>query len=121
MNQQQIKLHDRIDGPSVVPLAHMSQVKTYREAVRFGWAHRQVKNMTQATLAEKTGMRPSHIPEYLSKDDTDERGRELRDMPAKYIPAFEKAVGNSFASQWLAMESQLTVLEAMIADQKACV
>lgn len=64
-------------------------------------------------------MRPSHVAEYLSEVDTDEKGRERREMPAKYLPAFEEAIGNSFATQWLAMQSQLTVLEAQIAEQKA--
>ena len=96
-------------------------IKTYRDAIRYGWEHRQIQNMTQATLAEKTGMRPSHVPDYLAESDVDKKGRDRREMPARYIPAFEKAVGNSFASQWLAMQSQLTILEAMIADQKAAI
>jgi len=118
MNQQ-IKLHERIDGPAVVSAVNIRGIKSYREAICFGWEHRKIKNMTQATLAEMTGMRPSHLNEFLAKGDVDEKGRLRRDMPAKYIPAFERAVGNSFASQWLAMQSQLTILEAMIADQKA--
>lgn len=117
MNQQ-IKLHERIEGPAVVPVAYIKGIPSYRDAVRFGWENRQVKNMTQATLAEKTGMRPSHLADYLAASEADEKGKARRDMPAKYIPAFERAVGNTFASQWLAMQAQLTILEAMIADQR---
>ena len=119
MNQQ-IKLHERIEGPAVVSIADIREIltRTYRDAVIFGWENRQIKNMTQATLAERTGMRPSHLADYLAKGDTDEKGRARRDMPAKYIPDFERAVGNTFVSQWLAMKSQLTILEAMIAAQE---
>jgi len=115
----QVKLHTRTNAPSVVSIANIKEILTYRDAVIFGWENRQIKNMTQASLAERTGMPPSHLADYLAKGDTDEKGRPRRDMPAKYIPAFEQAVGNSFASQWLAMQSQLTILEAMLADQKA--
>jgi hypothetical protein len=118
MSQQQIRMHERMDAPSVVPMGQIAKIKTYRDAVLHSWANRRVQNMTQASLAEQTGMRPSHLADYLAANDVDEKGRDRREMPAKYIPAFEKAVGNSFASQWLAMQSQLTILEAMIADQK---
>ena len=119
MTTVQTKLMPRLDAPSVVPMSVISQVKGYRDAIRAAWLNRHSPNMTRTTLCELTGMRASHVADYLSDNDLDERGRELRDMPAKYLPAFESAVGNSFASQWLAMQSQLTILEAQIAEQKA--
>lgn len=114
-----MNLFQRLDAPAVVPLSVIATIKTFRAACVAGWAHRRAKNMTRASLCEQTGMRPSHVAEYLSEVDTDEKGRERREMPAKYLPAFEEAIGNSFATQWLAMQSQLTVLEAQIAEQKA--
>ena len=114
----QITLHERIDAPAVVSVVNIEGIRTFREAYQFGWENRKIKNMTQAMLAALTGMRPSHVSEYLDESEVDERGKPMRDMPAKYIPAFEQAVGNTFASQWLAMQSQLTILEAMIAAQE---
>lgn len=119
MNTTEIKLMPRLDAPSVVPMSIILEIRSFRDAVRAAWRNRRVKNMTRSTLCERTGMRPSHVADYLSDLDVDESGRELRDMPVKYLPAFEEAVGNSFASQWIAMQSQLTVLEAQIAEQKA--
>lgn len=108
----------RLDAPSVAPLSVVLKVKNYREACRAA-LKLGPKNMTIAMLCQLTGMRPSHATEYFRDSETDRRGRELRDMPAKYIPAFEEAIGNSFASQWLAIQSKLTILEAQIAEQKA--
>ncbi|WP_343743324.1 hypothetical protein [Herbaspirillum huttiense] len=113
-----MNLMQRLEGPSVVPMSVVMSVKSFREACREAWARRP-KNMTAAMLCQLTGMRPSHASEYFAVGETDAKGRELRDMPAKYLPAFEEAIGNSFASQWLAMQSQLTILEAQIAEQKA--
>jgi len=115
---KKIRLHERTNGPAVVSIADIRAILTYSDAIRFGWENRQIKNMTRATLAELTGIRPSHLSDYLNPCRVDKHGRELREMPAKYIPAFEQAVGNTFASQWLAMQSQLTILEAMMPGQE---
>lgn len=119
MNTPRITLMPRLEGPSVVPHSLIAKARSYREAVLIAWHNRRVTNLTKSGLCERTGMRASHVADYLSEREFDERGKEMRDMPAKYLPAFEAAVGNSFASQWLAMQSQLTVLEAQIAEQKA--
>ena len=111
----------RLDAPSVAPMSEVLGLKSFRAAVVAGWNQRRVKNMTRATLCELTGMRPAHVTDYLSDQEADEKGRERRQMPAKYLPAFEQAIGNSFATQWLAMQSQLTILEAQIAEQKAAI
>ena len=113
-----MNLLQRLDGPSVVPMSLVMKAVSFRDACRAAWAARP-KNMTMATLCQMTGMRPSHASEYFAEGEADAKGREFRDMPAKYLPAFEEAIGNSFASQWLAMQSQLTILEAQIAEQKA--
>ena len=114
-----ITLMLRSDAPAVAPASLIAKIKSYRGAIRVSWQMRSIANMTRTGLCERTGMRASHVSDYLNKADFDEGGRELRDMPAKYLPAFERAVGNSFASQWLADQSQLTILEAQIAEQRA--
>jgi len=112
-------LLERLDGPSVAPISHILRLPTFRAAVVTAWKHRKFLNMTKTSLCERTGMRPSHVTEYLADHEFDEKGRELREMPAKYLPKFEEAIGNSFASQWLAVQSKLTILESQIAEQKA--
>src|SRR5450830_215825 len=110
-----MNLFERLDAPSVAPMSVVQKVKTFREACRTAWSMRP-QNMTIAMVCQMTGMRASHATEYFKEGETDRKGRELRDMPAKYIPLFEEAIGNSFPSQWLAMQSKLTVLEAQIAE-----
>ncbi|CAL62430.1 Hypothetical protein HEAR2299 [Herminiimonas arsenicoxydans] len=114
-----ITLMPRSDAPAVAPASLIALIKSYRGAICVSWQMRTISNMTKAGLCERTGMRASHLSDYLNDQEFDRRGRELRDMPAKYLPAFEQAVGNSFASQWLASQSQLTILEAQIAEQRA--
>lgn len=115
MGQLELKLLGRIDEPSLVPAEAIARIKTFREAVIAGWMHRRVQRMTKATLCEMTGMRPCHVSDYLNPAETDKRGRELRDMPGKYVPAFERACGNSFVSQWLAKQSEVPIDYASIA------
>lgn len=116
MNKSLLK---RLDGPAVAPFTSVLALPTYRAAIVAAWDNRANKAMTTATLAELTGMRPSHLSDYLSIDAVDRKGKERREMPAKYLPAFEAAVGNSFASQWFAIQAKLTILEAQIAESKA--
>ena len=103
----------RLDGPSVVPAEAIKLAKSYREDVRLCWALRRVKGMKKRTAAEECGLYVSHVSEYLSDDDS------KRDMPAKYIPAFEALAGNTAISQWLAAQARLTVLEEMQARRAA--
>lgn len=120
MNQLPLlNLLGRLDGPSVVPAAEVAKITSYREAVIACWINRRVSRMSRATLCELTGMRPSHVSDYFNPVGVDRRGHELRDMPAKYVPAFELAAGNTFVSQWLAMQSKLTVLESIVLVDEA--
>lgn len=118
MSQLHLNLLVRIDGPSVVPQSEIEKLSDEREAVRKCWAHRRVMGMTRTSLAEQTGMRPSHIVHYLSVETHDENGKKLRSMPSKYFKAFQAVAGNTFVSQFHASEQGLTILEAMIADRK---
>lgn len=111
--QLSLPLLGRLDAPSVAPAGLLKHATTYRQACQIAWAYRRIKGMTARSLAEMTGMHPPHISEYLSDDDT------KREMPARYIPAFEVVVGNTAVSQWLAKQSQLTVLEEVQANARA--
>ena len=119
MSQIDLALMGRIDAAKAVPHAEIVKLQSYRDAVRMCWMYRRSQRMTQATLAELAGMYPQHVTDYLCESSTDRKGKERRDMPAKYIKEFEAVTGNTFVSQWLAHQSGLTVLESMIADRKA--
>lgn len=105
MSQLELHLLGRMDGPSAVPASEIAKIKTYRQACIACWIHRRIKNMTAASLAEQTGMRPSHISDYFAADPVDKRGRRRRNMPGEYIPAMELAAGNTYISQWLAVQT----------------
>lgn len=99
------------DGPRLMAVALIEECPSYREAVRRCWANRTRPRMTKRQLAEETGCYASHITDYLSEDPA------KRDLPAKHIADFETACGNRFISQWIARQSQLTVLEEIV-DQR---
>lgn len=88
-------------------------LRTYRDAVRLCWAMRRIKGMTKRMLAAEAGLYHPHVSDYLSDDET------KRELPAKYIKAFEAVCGNSAISQWLAAQSKLTVLEELQAQRMA--
>jgi hypothetical protein len=100
------------EAPVMVDTALIDAAPTYRDAVRRCWGMRTRKHMTMRQLAEETGSYPSHITDYLHID----HGK--RELPARYIAAFEAACGNRFISQWIARRSELTVLEEFVAQRK---
>lgn len=106
-------LFARLDAPSVVPDSYIKCCTSYRDAVRLCWALRRVKKMTTLTLAEQAGIPSNHRSDYLSDSP------EKREMPAKYIRAFEYVCGNTAVSQWVAMNAKLTILEEMQAARMA--
>lgn len=114
MEQLPLLLLCRLDAPSVVPTQAIKACATYREAVKLCWTHRRIRNMTCARLAEEAGLYAPHVTGYLN-----DFARNLRDLPAAKVPAFELACGNTAVSQWLAMQAQLTVAEEAIADRQA--
>lgn len=107
MEQLSLRLLCRIDAPSVVPDSHIRECETYRDAVRLCWALRRVKGMTTLALAEQAGFPANHRSDYLSDDE------DKRELPAKYIRAFEFVTGNTAISQWIAKQAKLTVLEEL--------
>jgi len=115
MENRELALIGRLDGPAAVPMQTVSLCRTYRDAVRMAWAMRRVSGMTKAMLAHFAELTPQHVSDYLALDDNPGR----RDLPADAIHRFESAVGNTLVSQWLARQSHLTVLEEMQATRAA--
>jgi hypothetical protein len=58
-------------------------------AIRWAWDHRRVKDMTQATAAERIGVAASHFCNILA-------GKKY--LPPHKINAYEQAVGNRAVS-----------------------
>lgn len=115
MESRELALIGRMDGPSAVPMQTVTSCRTYRDAVRLSWALRRVKGMSKAMLSSFAQLTPQHVSDYLAEDDN--AGR--RDLPAEAISRFESVVGNTLVSQWLARQSNLTVLEEMQATRAA--
>lgn len=115
MEQQELALMGRLDGPKTVPVSFVKTCYSYRQAVRIAWDNRRVTYMTKAQLAAEAGLYAQHVSDYLAKDDKPKR----RDLPAEAIARFESVVGNTMVSQWLAAQSNLTVLEEMQLTRRA--
>lgn len=98
MQQRQLPLMARMDGPAIAPLSVVAQALTYRQAVRLAWAHRRVHYATLRQLAAEAGMTVQHVSDYLHTDDRPAR----RSLPAERIADFEAFVGNTITSQWRA-------------------
>lgn len=113
MEQAELPLMGRLDGPSIAPTRLVGLAKTYRQAVRLSWQMRRVKKSTLRHLAAEAEMPPQHASDYVNPDDKPTR----RSLPAERIAAFETFVGNTLVSQWLAAQSKLTVLEEMQAER----
>ena len=103
--------------PKVYPRCTFEMVRTYREAVRLAWQMRRVRGMTKQQLAGEACLYASHVTDYLHEDDRPSR----RDLPAHKVAEFECVVGNRIVSQWMAMQSELTILEEMQADRERLV
>lgn len=114
MEQLPLRLLCRLDALSVVPPSAISAIKTYRDAVRLCWDQRRVRNMTRTRLAEEAGLYAPHVTGYLN-----DKAKNLRNLPAEKVAAFERACGNTAVSQWIAAQARLTVLEEMQAERIA--
>jgi hypothetical protein len=97
----------------VVPPQVVMGIKSYRHACRLAWKLRRVRNLSRRTLAERCGLYTSHVSDYFSPHE------HRRELPARHIAAVEYALGNTVISQWLAQQSQLTVLEEMQAARRS--
>lgn len=95
-------------GPRLIDPDIVTAVRTYREAVCACWDMRTRRNLTRRVLADEAQLYASHVSDYLSIDDC------KRELPARYINAFEIACGNRMVSQWLAAQAQLTIMEQFV-------
>ena len=99
--------------------AEIARCANYREAVRLAWERRQPRGMTMRTLAELCGMYPQHVSSYLHEDPLLPSGAPRLNLPADKIAAFEAAVGNYAVSQYLNHLGRLTIMQEVIAAQRA--
>lgn len=115
MDQLEMRLMARLEGPAVVPPSLLEGITTYREAVRLCWALRRVRGMRPADLAVHCGLVRQHVSDYLNPDDKPGR----RDLPAEAIEDVEDVCGNTAITQWLASRARLTVIEEVQAARYA--
>lgn len=94
----------------VVPPEVVMRIRSYRHACRLAWHLRRVRNLTRRTLAEEAQLYTSHVSDYFSVHEN------RRELPARHVAAVERVLGNTVISQYLAQQSQLTVLEEMQAQ-----
>lgn len=112
--QREFPLLARIEGPAVVPSELLRHARTYREACRFAWELRRVRNMNKRDFAQQTGLTRQHVGDYFNADDKPAR----RSLPGEAIRVAEDVLGNTFVSQWIAQGARLTVLEEMQASRR---
>lgn len=106
MQQLELPILCRLDSPSVLHPSRIESVDSYRAAVRLCWEGRKDKSDgAQSACARWIGAQVSHMSSYLSDDPTQ------RDMPAKFIKAFQAWCGNCAISQYLARAADLSVNE----------
>ena len=91
----------------VVPPEVVQGLQSFRHACRLAWKLRRVRNLSRRTLAEECGLYTSHVSDYFSQAE------HRRELPARHVAAVERVLGNTVISQYLAQQSQLTVLEEM--------
>lgn len=105
--QRELPVLASVAAPAVVNPALVAACRGYRDAVRLCFVLRRVKGMCLKTAAEHAGVHVPHMTDFMHADDAPTR----RDMPAKYIAAFEAVCGNTAISQFIARVAGLTVAE----------
>lgn len=115
MEQRELPLLQRMEGPSVVPHSLVESCTSYRQAVRMCWALRRAKGLNVSDLAREFGFNRQHASDYLNADDKPTR----RSLPPEMVQLFEEVCGNCLLSQWFAYRARLTVLEEVQADRRA--
>ncbi|MFC5498149.1 hypothetical protein ACFPOE_11435 [Caenimonas terrae] len=100
-------------GPCLVSSEIVAAAKSYRDAVRACWHLRTRRSLTKRALAEEAVLYASHVSDYVSDNNN------KRELPARYINAFEIACGNRFISQWLARQARLTIFEELLEQRRA--
>jgi hypothetical protein len=115
MEQIEIPMYRRVDGPCIVPTRHLRLVRTYREVVRLCWVLRKAKGLRPTDLARDFGFTRQHVSDYLNQDDLPHR----RNLPPEEIKLFEDVCGNTAITQWLATRQSFTLLEELQAERMA--
>lgn len=101
----------------VLPSEVVMRIPSYRHACRLAWRLR-FPRITQQTLAAVVpGLYQSHVSEYFSALASSRRGQPKRELPAKYVGAVERELGNVVVTQWLVHNGRGTLLEEMQADR----
>ena len=100
-------------GSEYVPDDLIARCSSFKAAVRLCWAYRRIQGMTKRTLAERAGLYPSHVSDYLSLEES------KRDLPADCISSFEAICGNRAITQWEMRQRGLTIMEEVIAKRAA--
>jgi hypothetical protein len=111
--QQPLRLLCRLDAPAVVPPQVIAGITSFRNAVQTCWALRHDRaEGAQSACARHIGAQVSHMSAYLA-DECEDGGSKCprRDMPAKFVIAFEAWCGNTAVTQWMAANAKLTVVE----------
>jgi hypothetical protein len=65
------------------------EIKAVKAAVRWGWDHRRVRNLTQSFASAQIGVKPSHFANILN-------GKKY--LPPERLNAYEWIVGNRAVS-----------------------
>ena len=99
-----------------LPPEVIERIASWRDACRLAWKLRRVRNMTKRTLAEQAGLYASHVTEYFATHPAGAAPK--RELPAKAIARTERVLGNTVMSQWIAAQSDLTVLEGLRAERR---
>jgi hypothetical protein len=110
MSQLQLPMLTVYQGPKLMPAEVVASVNTYREAVQKCFELRTRPRMSNALIAEEVGCCASHIGDFV----THGARKTERDLPAKYIQAFEVCMGNRVITQWQMAQANLTILETFI-------
>ena len=113
MTQLNLPMLTLYEGPKLLDHSIVSSWATYRDAVKGSHQHRKRRNLTNRQLAEESGAPSNHITAYLHDAEYQ------RELPAKYIPGWEIAVGNRGITQWIALQAHLTILETFIQARAA--
>jgi len=95
-----------------VPTEVIGRLSSYRQACRLAWKLRRVRNLTKRSLAEQADLYAPHVTDYFGPHDN------KRELPARCIKKVELVLGNTVISQYLAAQSDLTVVEELRAERR---
>jgi hypothetical protein len=112
MMQLELPMLTLYKGPSFLSQTVVESIQSYREAVHTCWLQRTRPRLTQAQLAEETGLYAAHITDYVSAKP----GK--RNLPAEHIQVFQHACGNRVISQWLMYREGLSIMEQVIEERR---